>query len=297
MANKLNHTNGKITGPWRTPINIDSEDKTNIHNEEDAKKLGFRGGLVAGSIHMEMFLPELLEAFGEAWLERGCLSMYFMNATLDGEEVRAVVGEPDGDPEGAQVAVYGERPDGTELGQGTASLGESDKPSALHDRELSPFPAGDLKILSGVKVGDEFPVIETRVTPEYHAERMGVITEKIPEYSDASLRGGLAASPVPFVDCLAASARAYLASKNEHPVVGLFGAIEIRNVNGPLLIDTPYQGGGKILALGQSPKTEYVWYDAWADDPQGNRTAEMRMMIRYVKASSVLYNETATTHP
>ena len=128
MANKLNHTNGKITGPWRTPINIDSEDKTNIHNEEDAKKLGFRGGLVAGSIHMEMFLPELLEAFGEAWLERGCLSMYFMNATLDGEEVRAVVGELDGDPEGAQVAVYGERPNGTVLGQGTASLGECDKP-------------------------------------------------------------------------------------------------------------------------------------------------------------------------
>ena len=51
-----------------------------------------------------------------------------------------------------------------------------------------------------------------------------------------------------------------------------------------------------VLAVGQSPKTEYIWYDAQANDATGKRIAEMRMMIRYVKASSVLYDEDATTH-
>ncbi len=296
MTTELETQDGWIIGPWRKPVNIDRQDRTNIHNDEDAKKLGFRGGLVAGSIHMEMFIPVLVEAFGEAWLERGNLSMYFMNATLHDEEVRAFVGQPQGDGHGQQVEVYGERPDGTVSGKGTAALGEANAPPALHARDLNPFPAGDLRILEKVHPGDEFPAIETRVTPEDHEERLGVITEMMPCYTDSELWGGLLASPVTFVNALAIPANAWLAQQYSSLLVGLYSAIEMRYVKGPLLVDKPYQGAGKVLAVGQSPKTEYLWYDSHVESENGQRVAEMRMMLRFMKTSSVLYDESATTH-
>jgi hypothetical protein len=63
-----------------------------------------------------------------------------------------------------------------------------------------------------------------------------------------------------------------------------------------MLVDVPYRCEGHVLAVGQSPKTEHFWYDSHIDDENGKRIADMRMMVRYVKASSKLYNENATTY-
>jgi hypothetical protein len=79
--------NGMLIGPYRRPRNLESKDPSSIHNDETARKLGFRGGTIAGSFHMEQFPPLLLRAFGERWFEHGNLSCYFRNATLDNESV------------------------------------------------------------------------------------------------------------------------------------------------------------------------------------------------------------------
>ena len=72
--------------------------------------------------------------------------------------------------------------------------------------------------------------------------------------------------------------------------VGLFGAIELQSINGPLRTDTPYKLRAKVLALSESPKTENVWYRAWAADPQtGEDVSSMLMYLRYMKASSKHY--------
>ena len=48
--------------------------------------------------------------------------------------------------------------------------------------------------------------------------------------------------------------------------------------------------GAKVLALSESPKTENVWYRAWAADPAtGEDLGTMLMYLRYMKASSALY--------
>jgi hypothetical protein len=60
-------------------------------------------------------------------------------------------------------------------------------------------------------------------------------------------------------------------------------------VNGPLLLDRDYVVGGEVLVVGESPKTEYVWFTSYANDPDGKRVAEMRMQLRWMKASSDLY--------
>ena len=53
------------TSEFRSPRNSAAEVKGSIHDDATASKLGFRGGTVAGSIHMDQFVPGLLEIYGE----------------------------------------------------------------------------------------------------------------------------------------------------------------------------------------------------------------------------------------
>ena len=52
-----------LAGEWGTPVNTAAHQKGGIHDDDTATDLGFRGGTVAGSIHMEQFLPLLLDVF------------------------------------------------------------------------------------------------------------------------------------------------------------------------------------------------------------------------------------------
>src|SRR5205823_5102046 len=123
-----------------------------IHDDAVATKLGFRGGTIAGSVHMDQFPPVLVHAFGKAWFETGSLSLSFMNATISDDDVIAMVGIPDqaGD---AQVPVKMERPDGTLVAQGTASVGKVDAPTHLSSIDLRGGATG-LRILDGIAPGD-----------------------------------------------------------------------------------------------------------------------------------------------
>jgi len=49
------------TSEFRKPRNSAAEVKGSIHDDATASKLGFRGGTVAGSIHMDQFVPGLLK--------------------------------------------------------------------------------------------------------------------------------------------------------------------------------------------------------------------------------------------
>jgi hypothetical protein len=46
----------------------------------------------------------------------------------------------------------------------------------------------------------------------------------------------------------------------------------------------------RVFAVGQSPKTEYLWFDSTASDEQGREVASMRMLLRFMKASSPRYS-------
>src|SRR5207249_11056560 len=72
--------------------------------------------------------------------------------------------------------------------------------------------------------------------------------------------------------------------------VGLYGAIEVRHLAGPVFAEREYEVSGTILAVGQTPKTEYLWYETLMRDPSDKRDiASMLMMLRYMKASSPLW--------
>ena len=73
--------------------------------------------------------------------------------------------------------------------------------------------------------------------------------------------------------------------------VGLFGAIEIGHVRGPLLMNRHYHLDSEVICVGQSPQTEYVWYETTARNEAGEVVATLRMQSRVMKASSPAYLE------
>ena len=73
--------------------------------------------------------------------------------------------------------------------------------------------------------------------------------------------------------------------------VGLFGAIEIGFEHGPFLMNRDYRLVSRVVSVGQSPQTEYVWYETDAYDQQEKRVARLFMQSRAMKASSPEYSE------
>ena len=289
MKSEIEVRDRVLVGPLRRSVNNASKVAGSIHDDATATKLGFRGGTVAGSIHLELFPPILLKAFGPRWFERGTISMYFLNATTDREAVRAYVKEPPAEAEDAQVDIWVERDDGMRVAEGTASIGNPEEPSALLRRPLDRFDAGQLRILGGIKVGDQFEECDALLTKDAMTERMKIITEPLEWYTKPSPWGGAIATPATMVQLLYSQSIATLRAKLGR-AVGLFGAIELRNINGPVLVDHPYRVTGSIVALGQSPKTEYMWFETALNEKPGKRIAEMRMLLRFMKASSPKYN-------
>ena len=278
---------GELIGPVCEPVNPSQGAPGSIHTDSVATGLGFRGGTIAGSLHMDQFVPVLLQAFGDRWLERGTLSMYFRNATTDGEPVRAIVSQPPDGATDAQVTARMERdPDDMLVMEGTASVGDPGTKTALDERDLRLCDPSELRILREIAPGKDLSVGELELESKEQRARIeaGTLTEALPIYGEV-------ASPSTAVGLLwRAAIRGLWEGAEAAKAVGLFGAIEVRQINGPLLLDRAYDLTGEVIGVGQSPKTEYVWFESYAD-AEGKRVAEMRMQLRWMKASSELYQD------
>lgn len=281
---------GTLVGPYRRPRNMYANVRGSIHNDATAQNLGLRGGTIAGSIHMDQFPPILMRAFGERWFETGGLSTYFRNATTDKEPVRAFaqVAEP-GAPD-AQVKVWMERDDGTQVLEGTASIGAPSEPSMLREVLMKPPKGRDLRILGHLDEGSELPSAPTSLSSEDASGRIDIMTEPLDWYRGESPWGGPIANPGLVVHMMRDVERGLELRRNR--AVGLFGAIEVRHIGGPVFLDRAYDVSGKVLMLGETPKSEYVWYESLLTEPDGSKeVASMIMMLRLMKGSSPLWRD------
>lgn len=290
---------GVLRSPVRAPVNLftgggraGSRD-LNIHEDATAQRLGFRGGTIPGSIHMDQFVPLLIEAFGPSWFETGSLSLNFKHATVDREEVLALVAVPPRRSD-VQVEARMERPDGTLVAIGTASVGEPGEPAHLHATDLRPAEPSELRILSGVQPGVTRLHHTATIESSSVARRieLGGLLDALAWYTGPSPWGGPIASPSAVVQLLRNRGGEF--GPHVAQAVGLFGAIEVSHRAGPVFVDREYEVDGEVLAVGVSPRTEYVWYDARALDPGGQVVASLRMQLRWMTASSPLYN---SAHP
>jgi len=271
-----------IVGAFREPVNTASQARGSIHDDATASKLGFRGGTVAGSLHMDQFPPLALQLFGDDFWKNGNLSFYFRKATVDREKVRALAraGEP-------HARLWMEDEAGNLIADATASCRGTDTDTAvqrLMESQDKSEPVG-LRILSKAKVGDEVTGLDVSVTGEALKRRLETITERLPVYEGE--RGILPPSMAVALYRGNAQEKLY---KTDGPAVGLFGAIELQSMGAELRADVAYKVRAKILALSESPKTENVWYRAWAADPEtGKDVHSMLMYLRYMKGSSAHY--------
>lgn len=268
-----------IEGPFRTPRNMAQNQKGSIHDDATASKLGFKGGTVAGSIHMDQFVPHLLALYGDEWFERGSISLHFMQATVDGENVRAVV-EPGA--ERARLSMFNEA--GDQICVGTASLGEDPRSElALRLEKQEKAAPGALRILGKLKVGDEAKDIPLRISRADADARLETITENLPAYAGAD-----PALPPSLAVHLAHGARTAVVGAAGKSV-GLFGALQVQHLAGPLHPDTDYAGRTRVYALSESPRTENVWYEVTLARKDGADAARVMFFLRFMKASSPLW--------
>ena len=280
-----------LAGPFRNPVNESRAALGSIHDDATAQKLGFRGGTVAGNIHFEQFPPLAMARLGEDWRKTGTLSLHFMSPTTDGEPVRAFVGEAADAESGVRRApAWMETPEGVRVCEGTASVGGPDADSELRHRLKSVRPASDLRMLQASTVGDTCKAIPARIDSEKALKRLEGVTESLPEYRDASIFGARVAAPAVAIDLLRVVEGPLFKTDRVGPYVGMFGAIELEFIDGPIFLDHDYLADGVLLALSESPKTEVAWYESVVHDAvDGRAVARLIMMTRLLKASSPLW--------
>jgi hypothetical protein len=272
-------TAGVWTGAFRQPRNSAAEAKGSIHDDATASKLGFKGGTVAGSIHMDQFVPRLVQIYGERWFETGGMSLYFTQATVDAEAVRATI-EPGEDR--ARLTMHNEA--GAQICEGTASLGR-DPGSELAKRleAQTPSPPADLRILRAMTPGDEHHEIAVRIDPDHLAAYLERITEPLPAYRNGVL------SPAQIVH-MAHMSRKQVLAKAAQPSVGLFGALEVEQFAGPLRAGVDYLARSKVLKFSESPRTENVWYEViFTAKDGGPDLGRVLYLLRLMKGSSPLW--------
>ncbi len=289
MSDDITIKEGYMYGGWRAPVNIWQGAPGSIHTDEIAQKIGMRGGTIPGTIHLNLFPPLLIELFGQRWFEKGSLSIYYTYATLDREEVRAVLELPPEGAEDMQLRACVETPDGKTVAKGTVDIGEPEEVSYIRKIPLESSPLEELRILAKTKLGEELPPQEDVVfTQEYLDKALESITDPIDWYKGSSPWGPSILNPSSMYGALMMD----ITGDRVGQAVGFFGATELRNVNGPIKVGVPYRKTGRIVCVGTSPKTELIWMDSELyEKDSGKLVADMRHMNRLMKASSPLYQE------
>lgn len=278
-----------ITGPlWEARNWSADAGEGSIHDDATAETLGFRGGTVAGDIHMNQCPPVLQKVYGNDWFERGNLSLYFRNATIDKERVQVFVEQPT--LAGSQTRIWMEREDGLLVCEGTASL-DADSGTALRSIDYRPCDPEELKILRKVKPGMSLGNYDVVANTELQFERFdrNLISDSLDWYRHDSPWGGPIAAPCTVLEFLWGSAMIGLGPLVEK-ATSLFGAMEIAFAKGPMLMGQRYHIEASVVCVGQSPKTEYVWYEQKAFDESGDLVVTLLIQSRAMKASSPLYS-------
>ena len=290
---------GTIKGPLRAPVQMLQEQSygghKSLHDDSEAERLGIKAGPIEGPTHFSQFVPYLVEIWGDAWLERGCLSSHFLNMVFEGEKVRVEVDRPEAGAMRTLCRAFKE--DGTPVLEASASIGPEHGETLLEARMAKLRPAGDLVILSDLHVGMKGEADEVVIMgPDQHmgdlypfslADKLKVITEPMDVYQDAAAsKWGKPAVPLEMVSVLGNYSSREAKFPVKHPAIGLFADLEIRMIDGPLLVGETYVLRREIVALSESRRVENYWVRTRFFDAAGDRqVAEMLLNHGVMKAS------------
>jgi hypothetical protein len=259
---------GNLHHPRQMLANQSYEGHASLHDDKMAEDLGFSGAPIEGPTHFSQFVPLLHHVFGNAWFETGCISSHYQNMVVEGEEVRAFVGDVDGNA----CRIWAEKRDGTPVLTGTASIGPNHPPSELDLRIQKLRPPEQLVILSDVTVGmvinEDEPVtmgFDQHMGDMYPFtlnDKLKVITEPCPWYTQEggnSSPWGKPIIPLEMISVLIYSTSRKNSLPIKGPTVGLFADQEIKLIQGPLFVNHPYRIERELVALSESRRVESTW--------------------------------------
>ncbi len=273
-------TDNVLAGELRKPVQMLADQKIggqkSVHDDAEAERLGIKAGPIEGPTHFQQFVPLLAEIWGNDWFERGCLSVHFKNMVFEGEEVRAFVERPEGDSNRAKC--WAEKADGTLVLEAEATLGPDDGETLLEKRMAALKPFGELIILEDVTIGTKSKADEPVIMgPDQHMgdlypftlnEKLAVITEPHEWYTGDSPWGGRVI-PLEMVCVLGNYANKNAGFPIKRPCIGLFADLQMRMVDGPLMVDTKYILRREVVALSQTKRVENYWVKTQVFDETG----------------------------
>lgn len=235
MGAQLEKHSDRISTEWLQPINKWQGAPNSIHTDSVARKVGMRGGTIPGTVHLAHFRAPLTQLFGDRWLKTGSVSMFYTYATVDREDVRAVVKlPPAGVEDDVQLDAWVETKEGRVVCKGTVAVGNPQSVSYVRGLELQNASPGTCRILRQMSPGMEVPAVE-----EFEVTDGG---------EDGELRDHQEMYRALMV---------FPAEVTTAPAVGFFGATEVTLRNGPIKLLTPYRKTGRVVCVGESTKTEF----------------------------------------
>jgi acyl dehydratase len=165
--------------PYRvSAYNTAKASENKIHDDETAKRFGFKGGLVGG-VHVYAYMSHLpVQRWGRAWLERGTGDARFGKPVYEGD-IAEITAEEDG--AGLTLKV--------ESGGVLCATGHAALPNAVAMPSLSDFAAVPARAARGpadettLKVGDWLGMNPLTITPEYQAQDLADTRETEPLYA------------------------------------------------------------------------------------------------------------------
>ena len=274
-----------VVGPTVRPANRSRDAGSGIHDDAIAQAAGFRGGTVAGNVHLDHFPPVLIESFGEGWFERGFVSMYFREPTTHLEPVRVAHAATSSGDGAAKAWVL--TPDNSLVAEGEVGVGDYPADTSLRSRDRRPCDVHELDLLGEAPIGKTIDAGTARVNmARQHAllADQQLLPQPLDWYGESSPWGPLVACPSVAVDLLWSGFERAIRPSIK-PAVGLYGAIELHHRGSPLLAETDYELTGIITDVSQSPRTEIFWAETSAHH-DGEPVASLIMMIRLLRGAS-----------
>ena len=188
---------------------------------------------------------------------------------------------------------------------GTASVGPEHPTSELDARRAKLRPAGELVILADLHEGMKGAAHEQvrmdfsqnmgALYPFSLEQKLKKITEPCSYYDPASAitsPWGRAVIPFEMISVLAEYSSHTAKWPVKGPAVGLFADLEIRMIDGPLLVGEDYSLSREIVTLSQSRRTESYWVRSTISDTAGDVKCQVLLNHATLKDSYAGYPKT-----
>ncbi len=170
-----------------------------IHDDEYARKCGYRGALVPGTSVYSYMARSLAELLGREWLERGSAEVRFVLPVYEGEQIRVSGSVRSVTSEGVLwIDCQAKNSKGETCAEGTASL---PRKSPGEPPGLDNYPAGKHKplraiTLQSLRIGENLIPVKSEFTRQTHwAYCQKIIRDHHPFFQELIHPGWLLSQP------------------------------------------------------------------------------------------------------